>query len=106
MSDLLYGRGLNVLVRLLLLIVAYAYVRVIRRYRDAAIARIAAAGVAVPAMGAVVIFQIHLFRAVTGVSRPLHSDSVFFTTLVGEGVAMLAILYRGAMGARRATAGE
>lgn len=106
MSDLLYGRCLNVLVGLLLLFVAYAYVKSMHRYRNKTIARIAAAGVAVPAMGAIVIFQIYLFRMVTGISRPLHSDVVFFATLIGEGLAALAILYRGAMAARSAPHGE
>ena len=106
MSDLLYGRGLNVLVGLLVLVVVYVYVRVIRRYRAQAILRIAAAGVAVPTMGALVIFQIYLFRIVTGVSRPRHSDTVFFVTLVGEGVAMLAIVFGAALKARNAMGGK
>jgi len=81
MNDLLYGRSLNVFVGLLLLVVAYVYMRVVRRYRADALVRMAAAVVAVPTLGALVIFQIHLFKAVTGVSRPLHSDAVFFATL-------------------------
>ena len=106
MSDLLYGRSLNVLVGLLLLIVAYVYARIIRRYRTSAVVRIATAGVAVPTMGAIVIFQIYLFRIVTGVGRPLHSDTVFFATVAGEGLVALAIVFRGALKARDVTGGE
>jgi hypothetical protein len=106
MSDLLYGRGLNVLVGLLAVSMAYGYTRVIRRYRDNAIMRIAAAGVAIPTMGALVIFQIYLFRMVTGVSNPQNADAVFFATLMGEGLAMLAIVFRGARELRDATGGE
>ena len=90
MNDLVYARSLNFLVGVLFLVVAYVYVRVIRRYRDDAIVRVAAAVIAIPTMGALVIFQINLFRMVTGVSSPLHSDTVFFATLVGEGLAALA----------------
>ena len=105
MNDLLYGRSLNVFVGLLLLVVAYVYMRVVRRYRADALVRMAAAVVAVPTLGALVIFQIHLFKAVTGVSRPLHSDAVFFATLIGEGVVALAIIFRGALKVRESTRG-
>ena len=106
MDDFVYGRSLNVLVGVLFLVVAYVYVRVIRRYRDDAFVRIAAAVVAIPTMGALVIFQINLFRMVTGVSSPLHSDTVFFATLLGEGLAGLAIIFRAALKVRDATGGE
>jgi len=42
MNDLLYGRSLNVFVGLLLLVVAYVYMRVVRRYRADALVRMAA----------------------------------------------------------------
>jgi len=106
MDDLVYGRSLNVLVGALFLVVAYVYVRVLRRYKDNAIVRVAAAVVAIPTMGALVIFQINLFRIVTGVSTPLHSDTVFFATLVGEGLAGLALFLRAALKVRDATGGE
>ncbi len=105
MNDLLYGRSLNILVGLFFLVVAYVYVGVLRRYRADALARTAAAVVAVPTLSALVIFQIYLFRAVTGVSRPLHSDTVFFATLIGEAVVALAIIFRGALKMRESTGG-
>jgi len=106
MDDLVYGRSLNFLVGVLFVVAAYVYVRVIRRYRSNAFVRGAAAVVAIPAMGALVIFQINLFRTVTGVSSPLHSDTVFFATLVGEGLAGLAIIFRAALKVRDSTGGE
>ena len=53
--------------------------------------------------GALVIYQIHLFRVLTGVGSPLRSDTVFFATLVTEGIAALAVIFRGALKARDAT---
>ncbi len=97
MSDLLYGRLLNVLLGALLPVMALAYIRFIRRHRSDAMVRVAGALVAVPAMGALVIFQIHVFRILTGVGSPVHSDRVFFATIVAEGLAMLAIIFREAL---------
>jgi hypothetical protein len=88
------------------LVVAYVYVSVLRRYKDNAIVRVAAAVVAITTMGALVIFQISLFRMVTGVSTPLHSDTVLFATLVGEGLAGLALILRAALKVRDVTGGE
>jgi hypothetical protein len=105
MNDLLYGRSLNVLVGLFFLVVTYVYIGVLRRYRANALVRTAAAVVAVPTLGVLVIFQIYLFRAVTGVSRPLHSDTVFFATLIGEGIVALVIIFRGALKMRESTRG-
>jgi hypothetical protein len=102
MSDLLYGRILNVLLGALLPIAAGVYIAFIRRHRADHVARVAAAFVAVPAMGALVIFQIHLFRVVTGVGSPVHSDTVFFATVMAEGIASLVVIFRGALKARNA----
>ena len=103
MNDLFYGRSLNVLLGTLLLIVACVYVRFIRRRGADAMVRVVAALIAVPTMGALVICQIHLFRVLTGVSSPLRSDTVFFATVVAEGIATLAVIFRGALKARDAT---
>lgn len=105
MNDLLYGRSLNGLVGLFFVVVAYVYVGVLRRYRADALVRTAAAVAAVPTLGALVIFQFYLFRAVTGLAGPLHSDTAFFATLIGEGVVALAIIIRGALKMRESTGG-
>jgi hypothetical protein len=105
MSDLLYGRGLNILLGLLFVSMIYAYVRAMRHFRDEAIVvRIAVAGIALPTMAALVLFQIYLFRMVTSVSRPLE-DIVCFATMCGEGLAAIVIILR-ASRTLAATGGE
>lgn len=103
MNDLFQARTLNLLLGALLLIVASVYARFVRRRGADATARVVAVVVAVSTMGALVIYQIHLFRVLTGVGSPLRSDTMFFATLVTEGIAALAVIFRGALKARDAT---